>query len=176
MIITLFHMKETDIIVGWFKGEIPNKWFVGAPELLVDRDEILVMGTLEEPRFEENDTPEVRHEALTSRISGFREDTRTERMAIARRAEKQFQHKVSWGARCGEHEAVFTTLASPAMTRLRMSERRVLDTLVDVGAARSRSDALAWCVKLVGQHQESWLAELRDALRQVEEIRGRGPV
>jgi hypothetical protein len=96
-------------------------------------------------------------------------------VAIARRAEKRFQRKVSWGARCEDEEQVFTTLASPAMTRLRMSERKVLDTLVDVGVARSRSEALAWCVKLVGQHQESWLAELRDALEQVEAIRARGP-
>ena len=35
------------------------------------------------------------------------------------------------------------------MTRLRMPERRVLDTLVDAGVARSRSHALAWCVRLV---------------------------
>ena len=48
------------------------------------------------------------------------------------------------------------------MTRLRQPERRVLDTLVEGGVARSRSDALAWCVRLVGQHEDSWLAELRD--------------
>ena len=48
------------------------------------------------------------------------------------------------------------------MTRLRQPERIVLDTLVDSGVARSRSDALAWAVRLVGQHADEWLGELRD--------------
>ena len=61
------------------------------------------------------------------------------------------------------------------MTRLRMEDRQVLDTLVDAGVARSRSHALAWCVRLVGQHQEEWLADLRQALTQVEQVRGQGP-
>ena len=43
------------------------------------------------------------------------------------------------------------------MTRLRQPQRMVLDTLVDAGVARSRSDALAWCVRLVGQHEDDWL-------------------
>ena len=61
------------------------------------------------------------------------------------------------------------------MTRLRMSERRVLDTLIDSGVARSRSHALAWCVRLVAERQEDWLKDLRDALKKVEEVRGEGP-
>jgi hypothetical protein len=61
------------------------------------------------------------------------------------------------------------------MTRLRMSERRVLDTLIESGVARSRSHALAWCVRLVAGRQEEWLKDLRDALRKVEEVRGEGP-
>jgi hypothetical protein len=168
-------MNEHDSIVAWFKGEIPNHWFSQPAEISVDRDEILVIGALPSPGFADTDPPEMRQEACEARLTGFREDSRAERVAIARRAEKRFQRKVSWGARCEDEEQVFTTLASPAMTRLRMSERKVLDTLVDVGVARSRSEALAWCVKLVGQHQESWLAELRDALEQVEAIRARGP-
>ncbi len=82
---------------------------------------------------------------------------------------------MSWGASCGDTRQLFTHLAAPIMTRLRQPERQVLDTLVEAGVARSRSDALAWSVKLVGQHTEDWLGELRDALRQVEEVRGRGP-
>jgi hypothetical protein len=70
---------------------------------------------------------------------------------------------------------MFTTLSVPVMTRLRQSERRVLDTLVDAGVARSRSDALAWCVRLTGEHTDAWLSELRDALRRVEEVRSQGP-
>jgi hypothetical protein len=61
------------------------------------------------------------------------------------------------------------------MTRLRMPERRVLDTLVDSGVARSRSHALAWCVRLVAEKQDEWLSGLRDALSHVEEVRKQGP-
>jgi len=61
------------------------------------------------------------------------------------------------------------------MTRLRQAERLVLDTLVDAGVARSRSEGLAWAVRLVGQHADEWLAELRRAMEGVEEVRRRGP-
>ncbi len=82
---------------------------------------------------------------------------------------------MAWGARLGETQALFTHLAVPVMTRLRQPERQVLDTLVDAGVARSRSDALAWSVKLVGQHAEEWLDQLRAAMAEVEDLRGRGP-
>jgi hypothetical protein len=61
------------------------------------------------------------------------------------------------------------------MTRLRMQERRVLDTLVEAGVARTRSDALGWCVRLVGQHEDDWLRNLREALVKVREVRAAGP-
>ena len=60
------------------------------------------------------------------------------------------------------------------MTRLRMDERRVLDTLIEAGVARSRSHALAWCVRLVAERQDDWLKDLRDALKKVQEVRRRG--
>jgi hypothetical protein len=82
---------------------------------------------------------------------------------------------VAWGATCGEDEEVFTNLSVPVMTRLRMTERRVLDTLVDAGVARSRSDALAWCVRLVREHEEAWIQQLRDALVHVQQVRAEGP-
>jgi hypothetical protein len=62
------------------------------------------------------------------------------------------------------------------MTRLRMSERSILDTLVAGGVARSRSEALAWCVRLVGQHQADWINGLREALIKVDEVRSKGPL
>ncbi|HEY3195492.1 MAG TPA: hypothetical protein VGK42_09675, partial [Candidatus Dormibacteraeota bacterium] len=62
------------------------------------------------------------------------------------------------------------------MTRLRMPERSILDTLVAGGVARSRSDALAWCVRLVGMHQEDWIRSLREALVKVDEVRSKGPI
>jgi hypothetical protein len=61
------------------------------------------------------------------------------------------------------------------MTRLRQAERQVLDTLVDSGVARSRSEALAWCVRLVGEHADQWLTDLRTAMGSVDELRQRGP-
>jgi hypothetical protein len=82
---------------------------------------------------------------------------------------------VSWGARLGDTEALFTHVAAPVMTRLRQPERQVLDTLVDAGVARSRSDALAWSVRLVGQHADEWLAQLREAMSEVDKLRQDGP-
>jgi hypothetical protein len=66
-------------------------------------------------------------------------------------------------------------VAAPVMTRLRQPQRLVLDTLVEAGVARSRSEALAWCVRLVGQHEEDWLAELRQAMESVADVRSKGP-
>ena len=96
-------------------------------------------------------------------------------MAIAREAERRFERKVSWGARCGEEAALFTHVAAPVMTRLRQPERQVLDTLVEAGVARSRADALGWCVKLVQQHSGEWLDELQESLVNVERVRANGP-
>ena len=113
--------------------------------------------------------------ARLARIQGFREDTRQSRMRIADEAEARFGRKVAWAARCGDQEESFTTMSVPVMTRLRMPERQVLDTLVDAGVARSRSHALAWCVRLVGDHEGDWITQLRDALVHVEKVRDEGP-
>ena len=162
-------------LTGWFAGRIPSEWFVGAPAVTADREEILVVGTLSEPELPAEAGAEAREAALTARISGFREDTRGTRMRIADEAQRRYGRKVSWGASCGDLTASFTTLSVPAMTRLRMDERRVLDTLIEAGVARSRSHALAWCVRLVAERQDEWLRDLRDALKKVQEVRGEGP-
>lgn len=159
---------------GWFAGRLPDDWFAEPPEISADREEILVVGRLAEPATEGLDDDAVRAACL-SRVHGFREDTRARRMRIADQAEAKFGRKIAWGARCGAHEKIFTTISAPVMTRLRMPERRVLDTLVDAGVARSRSDALAWCVRLVREHEGEWIEQLRDALVHVEEVRDRGP-
>jgi hypothetical protein len=156
-------------IQAWFTGRLPDEWFSGPAEITVDREEITIIGTLPEPESDDADT------AAEGRIKRFREETRARRIEIAREAERRFGRKVAWGAACGTVTEMFTTLSVPVMTRLRQSERRVLDTLVDAGVARSRSDALAWCVRLTGEHADAWLAELRDALRRVEEVRSQGP-
>ncbi len=165
-----------DQVRGWFGGRLPDEWFTGPPEIVVDREEISIVGTLPEPAGAAGEAAEAeRAAAAEGRIKRFREETRARRIEIAREAEHRFGRKVAWGARCGDRGELFTTLSVPVMTRLRQSERRVLDTLVDAGVARSRSDALAWCVRLTGEHSDSWLTELREALRRVEEVRSQGP-
>jgi hypothetical protein len=158
---------------AWFTGRLPEGWFTGAPEIVMDREEIAVVGAMPEPSGE---VPEEERSALIEGlIRRFREETRERRIEIAREAERRFQRKVSWGVSCGGETVMFTTLSVPVMTRLRQSERQVLDTLVAAGVARSRSDALAWCVRLVGRNTDTWLAELRDALRHVDRVRAGGP-
>ena len=46
---------------------------------------------------------------------------------------------------------------------------------MEAGVARSRSDALAWCVRLVAQHQGEWLADLDAAMTAVRKVREQGP-
>jgi hypothetical protein len=113
--------------------------------------------------------------ARAGRIARFREETREQRMAVADAAQARYGRSVAWGAACGDVREVFTNLSVPVMTRLRQPERLVLDTLVDAGVARSRSEALAWAVRLVAQHADEWLGELRAAMASVEEVRARGP-
>jgi len=158
---------------GWLAGRLPDDWFEGAPEVVVDRDEILVVGRIPAPE-PQGDAPAVA-EAEAGRIARFRESTREERMAIAREAEHRYGRKVAWGAQAGDTRHVFTSLSVPVMTRLRQPERQVLDTLVAAGVARSRSDALAWCVRLVGRNSDEWLGRLRAAMQSVDEVREQGP-
>ena len=158
-------------VAGWFAGRLPDDWFTGPVDLTIDRDEITVVGTLAEPEAGEGDASAAR----AGRIARFREETRQQRMAVADAAQERYGCSVAWGAACGDTREVFTNLSMPVMTRLRQRERLVLDTLVDAGVARSRSEALVWAVRLVGQHTEEWLTELRDAMASVEEVRGRGP-
>ncbi|HEY2098721.1 MAG TPA: hypothetical protein VGH72_19780 [Pseudonocardia sp.] len=163
---------------GWLHGRLPDGWFTGAPEVRVDREEILIVGELPalDEEFTDDDAGRAnRAAAVAGRIARFREQTRDERIDIALQAQHRYRRKVAWGARLGEVEELFTTLSVPVMTRLRQPERIVLDTLVDAGVARSRSDALAWAVKLVGEHADDWLTELRTAMSKVDELRGQGP-
>ncbi|HUE66659.1 MAG TPA: hypothetical protein VMP38_00660 [Candidatus Acidoferrum sp.] len=160
----------------WFASRIPKGWFVGSPEVSSDGEEILVVGTLPDVELADGTSEEGRSAARVARILRFREESRDDRVRIAREAERQFGRKVAWGARCGDEMRVFTTLSIPVMTRLRMNERSILDTLVAGGVARSRSEALAWCVRLVGMHQADWIKGLRDALVKVDEVRSKGPL
>ena len=166
-------LPPADDAAAWFAGRLPDGWFTGAAEVIVDREEITVVGTLAplEGEFDEAS----RSAAESGRISRWREETRDERIEIARQAEHRYGRKVAWGAKVGGTEQLFTTHSVPVMTRLRQPERLILDTLVDAGVARSRSEALAWAVRLVGEHAETWLGELRDAMSKVDDLRAQGP-
>jgi hypothetical protein len=160
---------------GWFAGRIPDRWFTAPPEVDSDREEILVVGTLAEPEYPKRASAAAKGAAREARIDLFREESRERRIGIALEAEHLFDRKVSWGAECGGVRKLFTTLSVPVMTRLRMSERVVLDTLEDSRVARSRSEALAWCVRMVGANLDRWLDRLREAYAEVERARAEGP-
>lgn len=164
-----------DELRGWFAGRIPDDWFTGPIALTADREEILVVGELAEVKAAKGAGAEEAAAARDSRIDAFREETRSARVRIAEDAQRRFRRHVSWGVRLGGETRHFTTAAIPVMTRLRMRERGVLDTLVDAGVARSRSEALAWCVRLVGDNEAAWIDSLRGALGAVHEARKAGP-
>jgi Arc/MetJ-type ribon-helix-helix transcriptional regulator len=164
-----------DELTGWFAGRLPDNLFLKPPTISSDRDEILIVGEIDEPEVPADASEAARAAARTARIARFRGETRDARIQVARDAERLFGRKVSWGARCGGVEELFTTLGVPVMTRLRLEDRGTLDTLIEAGVARSRSEALAWCVRLVAQHQSDWITSLREALTNVEKVRGAGP-
>ena len=158
-------MSTNDSLREWFAAHVDTGWFTGPVEVTADADEILVVGPIA--------VAEGAH--VTAEVKDFRERTRDGRMKVAAEAERLFNRKVSWGVAAGDKRHLFTTLSIPVMTRLRVTERAVLDTLVETGVARSRSDALAWCVRLVGRHEADWLQELREALVHVQKVRAEGP-
>ncbi|MBB5914009.1 hypothetical protein BJY24_002876 [Nocardia transvalensis] len=174
-------LPDTAEVPDWFAGRLPEAWFTGPPVIEIDRDEIVVIGELPLPRPESDsdettdpatEVPQATRDGLVAR---FRESTRLDRMQIAQEAQNRFGRSVAWGVSIEGERTLFTHLSVPVMTRLRQPERKVLDTLVDAGVARSRADALAWTVKLAGQHAEEWLAELRAAMRKVDDLRAEGP-
>ncbi|MFI5982968.1 hypothetical protein ACIBEA_19105 [Streptomyces sp. NPDC051555] len=144
---------------GWFAERLPIDVYEELVEVVVDREEITVVGRI----------------PATESVREFRERTREQRIEVAREAEELYQRKVAWGVEAEGERTLFTHLAVPVMTRLRQSERAVLDTLVAGGVARSRADALAWCVRLVGKNTDAWLADLRGSLEKVQQVRAQGP-
>lgn len=163
-----------DEVAAWFGGRVPDDWFEGPVRVRADRDEIIITGTLPTPANvpEGDDAARV---AASARMDAFREESRLARMKIAEAAQFRWQRRVSWAATCGPVADVFTNASVPVMTRLRFDDRQVLDTLIDTGVARSRSEAMAWCVGQVGQHQGEWIGRLREAMTEVERIRSEGP-
>jgi len=167
-------MATMDEVRGWLSGRLPKDWYSGTPEVRMDEDEIWVVGVL--PDVPASGTADAVKAAREGAIQRFRETTRDELMKIADEARQRFGKSVAWGAKVGDQSALFTHLAVPVMTRLRLPERELLDTLVRSGVARSRSHALAWCVRLVEQHESGWITELKDALAKVGDVRSQGPL
>ncbi|MFJ9347436.1 hypothetical protein [Streptomyces sp. NPDC101237] len=167
--------EQREKLRGWFAGRLPDDLFEELVEVTVDREEITVVGRIPGPRQAEGVSDAEREAAVEGRIQEFRERTRQTRIEVAQEAEHQYRRKVSWGVECAGRRALFTHVAAPVMTRLRQPERQVLDTLIAGGVARSRSEALAWCVRLVHKHTDDWLSELRDSLEHVERVRAQGP-
>jgi hypothetical protein len=159
MITLTDHAKLADLI----NPMIPGGWFEGPPELTIDDDEILLVGILAGAGPGDGDP------------GAFREATRAARMEIADRVQPATGRSVAWGVTTGADTTVFTSLGVPVMTRLRINEREVLDTLLAAGVAKSRSEALAWCVRFVGQKETSWLKELRTSIESVSRVRAEGP-
>ncbi|MFF9981494.1 hypothetical protein [Streptomyces erythrochromogenes] len=151
--------EQSEQLRTWFAERLPVDVYESLDPVSADREEITVVGVI--PAAES--------------VREFRERTREQRVEVAREAEELYRRKVAWGVRVGDETTLFTHLAVPVMTRLRQSERQVLDTLVAGGVARSRADALAWCVRLVGRNTDNWLTELRHSLDQVGRVRAQGP-
>lgn len=171
------HAQPTEATIrAWLAGALTNDWAGSNPAITIDRDEIMIVVALSAPEVAPDADEATRAAAIDGRITGFRADTRDRRIAVALEAEHRFGRKVSWGAVAGDTTVLFTTLSAPAMTRLRQPERKVLDTLVAGGVARSRSDALAWCVRLVGENAQTWLADLQAAMADVDRVREQGPM
>lgn len=160
---------------GWFTGRLPSEWLDEPATVTIDREEITVLLTIPDVALDGEPSDAERAEARAGRAKAFREETREARIGIAREAEHRYERKVSWGVRLGDHQELWTHVSAPVMTRLRQPQRLVLDTLVEGGVARSRSEALAWCVRLVAQHEDDWLSELRGAMSQVADVRTKGP-
>jgi hypothetical protein len=167
-------MATIDEIKGWLAGRLPKDWYTGTPDVRMDEDEIWVIGTL--PDVAASGGPEAVKASREGAIQRFRETTRDERIKIAGEARERFRRNLAWGAKLGDQTALFTHLSVPVMTRLRLPERELLDTLVRSGVARSRSHALAWCVRLVEKNEQSWIGELKEALSKVGDVRSQGPL
>ena len=167
--------EQQEKLRGWFTGRLPDDLFEELVEVTVDREEVTVIGRIPAPKLAEGVSDAEKEAAVQGRVQEFRERTRETRIALAREAEHRFRRKVSWGVECAGERSLYTHIAAPVMTRLRQPERQVLDTLIAAGVARSRSDALAWCVRLVQRNTDDWLGELRDSLEHVQRVRAQGP-
>lgn len=91
-------MQTNSSIEAWLTGRIPSDWStVAAPTIVIDREEITITITADEPDLADDASDADRAEAVAGRITGFREDTRDQRIGIARDGEHRFERKVCVG-------------------------------------------------------------------------------
>jgi hypothetical protein len=166
---------STSEITGWVSGALPPDLYRGAPQIEVDRDEILVVGDVGAPEVPAGLDAEGVAAAERARIARFREETRDRRISVARQAEARYERPISWGATSGATTQHFTTVRARVVTRLGLDHRKVLDGLVSAGLAEHRGEALAWCVDLVQQNEEGWLTRLEEALDNLQQTAADAP-
>lgn len=99
--------SNVETVKGWFAGRVPEEWFTAAPEVSIEDDQIVVIGSLTEPKLAGGASAEAKAGAAEGRIARFREATRPYRIAIALEAERAFKLHVTWGAKVGETSVRF---------------------------------------------------------------------
>ncbi|MBK9714511.1 MAG: hypothetical protein IPO81_24855 [Kouleothrix sp.] len=164
---------NTTELQSWLKERLPADLVAGMPEIAIYDDEVIVTVPLATGALGAELAGDERRQAEQRLIVQRREETRPLRMKLARELQARLGRPVAWGMRAGETELMFTTRSVPVMTRLGRAERDVLDTLVAAGVADTRSSALAYAVRAFAAEHADWLAEVRTAIAQVEQVRAR---
>ena len=165
-------------VAGWFAGRLPQEWQATPAQITIDREEITVRLSIPDvewartqtaarsrgagrpgqgvprgdPRQADGDRPRGRAPLRRQGVVG----------TAGRRGRRRAQRALDPRRRAGDDPAAPAAADGPGHPR----RRRV---------ARSRADALAWCVQLVGQHEDDWLTELRDAWRRSPTYAARAP-
>jgi hypothetical protein len=163
---------NTQEIQRWLQERLPAQLLAGTPEVSVYDDEVVLLLPIATDSAEAAAGDDTR-EAGLRQIGRRREETRRLRIQIAQELQEIVGRPVAWGMRVGDTSALFTTRSAPVMTRLGRAERDVLDTLVAAGVADTRSSALAYTVRAFAAEHADWLAEVRTAIEQVDQVRAR---
>jgi hypothetical protein len=164
---------NTTELSSWVRGRLPANLLAGPPEVTIYDDEAVVLLPIGDDEIDAALFDEERRQAELQLIARRREETRSLRMKVAREQQKLLDRPVAWGMRAGSSTMLFTTRSAPVMTRLGRAERDVLDTLVAAGVADTRSAALAYAVRAFAAEHGDWLADVRQAIAQVEQVRAR---
>jgi len=164
---------KTHEIQSWLQERALANLLASPPEIALYDDEAVIVLPLATAELDEALADEQLRAAERALIVRRREETRPWRMKQARELQPKLGRAVAWGMRAGASAALFSTRSVPVMTRLGRTERDVLDTLVAAGVADTRSAALAYAVRAFAAEHIDWLDEVREAIAQVDQVRGR---